>query len=103
MRKTFYDYRQAPRAWYNKIEFHFYHDNFEKCPDEHTLFVKHNGDIIQIVSLYVYTLIYTSNNDDMFEYFKESIERKFAMTDLAKMRYILGVEVKKENAGIFIH
>jgi hypothetical protein len=32
--------RQAPRAWYNKIEAYFYHENFEKCPHEHTLFVK---------------------------------------------------------------
>lgn len=91
LRKDLYDLRQAPRSRYNKVESYFCH---EKCPREHTLFVKHNGDTILIVSMYVDDLIYTDNNDDLFECFKESMKIKFTMTCMGNMRCFLGVEVK---------
>jgi hypothetical protein len=31
------------------------------------------------------------------------MERNFAMTDLGRMRYFLGIEVKQDDSGIFIH
>ncbi|CAJ2650469.1 unnamed protein product [Trifolium pratense] len=82
----------------------FVQENFEKCPREHTLFVKQTdqGNIL-IVSLYVNDLIYTSNNEEMFESFKASMKSKFAMTDLGRMRYFLGVEIKQSDSGIFIY
>lgn len=76
---------------------------FEKCPHEHTLFVRQEtGGKVLIVSLYVDDLIYTGNDEVMFENFKHSMKNKFAMTDLGKMRYFLGVEVKQMDRGIFI-
>jgi hypothetical protein len=57
---------------------------------------------ILIVSLYVDDLIYTGNDLKMIEEFKESMKGRFAMTDLGKMRYFLGVEVNQNEKGIFI-
>ncbi|XP_058746032.1 uncharacterized mitochondrial protein AtMg00810-like [Vicia villosa] len=75
-----------------------------KCSHEHTLFVKCEGkNKILIVSLYVDDLIYTGNNEQMMKQFKESMKEKFAMTDLGKMKYFLGVEVNQTQQGIFIH
>lgn len=64
--------------------------------------MKHSENKILIVSLYVEDLIYTSNNKQLFEGFKESMRNMFAMTDMRKMRYFLGVEVKQGMKGIFI-
>lgn len=59
---------------------------------EHTLFVKNNSDgRMLIVSLYVDYLIYTGDDIELFRSFKHSMQRNFAMTDLRKMRYFLGV------------
>jgi hypothetical protein len=104
LRKALYGLKQAPRAWYSKIESYFLSENFEKCPYEHTLFVKNgvNNDIL-IVSLYVDDLIFTSNNSSLMDEFKTSMMKKFDMTDLGKMRYFLGVEVEQCQKGIFIH
>ncbi|PNX82628.1 putative LRR receptor-like protein kinase, partial [Trifolium pratense] len=104
LRKALYGLKQSPRAWYSKIESYFVQENFEKCPHEHTLFVKQDdNDNMLIVSLYVDDLIFTGNNDKMFEDFKNSMKNKFFMTDLDKMRYFLGVEVKQLDCGIFIY
>ena len=98
-----YGLRQTPRAWYNKIESYFAQSNFVKCFHEHTLFVKNNSKgRMLIVSLYVDDLIYTGDDIEMFESFKHSMQRNFAITDLGKMRYFLGVEVKQCDEGIFI-
>jgi hypothetical protein len=104
LKKALYGLRQAPRAWYSKIETYFSCENFEKCPSEHTLFVKKgvNNDVL-IVSIYVDDLIYTGNNHEMMSDFKESMKKKFSMTDLGKMRYFLGIEVSQCSDGIFIH
>jgi hypothetical protein len=65
--------------------------------------MKHGGeDMILIVSLYVDHLIYTGNDISMIEEFKRSMKSRFAMTDLGKMKYFLGIEVVQSEQGIFI-
>ncbi|PNX74620.1 putative LRR receptor-like protein kinase, partial [Trifolium pratense] len=105
LKKALYGLKQAPRAWYSKIESHFIAEKFEKCTHEHTLFVKQgsNHQKILIVSIYVDDLIYTGNDALMMDEFKASMKDKFAMTDLGKMKYFLGVEVSQGEQGIFIH
>ncbi|XP_058746365.1 uncharacterized mitochondrial protein AtMg00810-like [Vicia villosa] len=58
--------------------------------------------MILIISLYEDDLIYTGNNKKMFEGFKESMKKMFAMTDMGMIRYFIGVEMKQESNGIFI-
>ncbi|PNX55109.1 copia-type polyprotein [Trifolium pratense] len=61
-----------------------------------------NNDIL-IVSIYVDDLIVTGNNQALINTFKQSMMNKFAMSDLGKMKYFLGVEVCQTDDGIFIH
>jgi len=62
LRKTLYRLKQAPKAWYNKIETYFLRNGFERCFCEYTLFTKSKGGKIIIVSLYVDDLIYIGND-----------------------------------------
>jgi hypothetical protein len=48
-------------------------------------------------------LIFTGNDQSLFDKFKRSMERNFAMTDFVKMKYFLGVEVTQTVRGIFIN
>ena len=103
LRKALYGLKQAPRAWYSRIESYFLEEGFEKCFCEHTLFIK-NGDQgkILIVSLYVDDLIFTRNDENMFQYFKQSMQKEFDMSDLGKMKFFLGIEVIQTTNAIFI-
>ncbi|KHN27716.1 Putative mitochondrial protein, partial [Glycine soja] len=47
-------------------------------------------------------LIFTGNNPNLFEDFKESMSREFDMTDMGLMSYYLGMEVKQTENGIFV-
>lgn len=66
--------KQAPRAWYSRIDSYLLQDGFEKCPYEHTLYVKtkDNGNIL-ILCLYVDDLIFTGNSKIMVEEFKKAM------------------------------
>lgn len=66
--------KQAPRAWYSRIDSYLLQDGFEKCPYKHTLYVKtkDNGNIL-ILCLYVDDLIFTGNSKIMVEEFKKAM------------------------------
>jgi len=102
LKKALYGLKQAPRAWYSRIEAYFLREGFQKCPHEHTFFVKTENGKMLIVCLYVDNLIYTGNNYAMFEKFKESMMIEFEMTDLRMMHYYLGLEVVQSTTCIFI-
>ncbi|GKA00600.1 retrovirus-related pol polyprotein from transposon TNT 1-94 [Tanacetum coccineum] len=103
LKKALYWLKQAPRACYSQIESYFMNEGFKRCPHEHTLFVKARevGKIL-IVCIYVDDLIFTRNDQKIIIEFKASMMQEFDMTDLGKMRYFLGIEVRQNEAGIFI-
>ncbi|CAL1409608.1 unnamed protein product [Linum trigynum] len=102
LKKALYGLKQAPRAWYSRIEGYFVAHGFQKCPYEHTLFVKKIGKSILLVSLYVDDLMFAGNDPQLIAAFKQSMEAEFEMTDLGRMKYFLGVEVSQCKSGIFI-
>lgn len=103
LKKALCGLKQAPRAWFSRIEAYFLREGFERCHGEQTLFIKTNNECnILIVSLYVDDLIYTGDNMVMIEEFKKSMMREFEMSDLGKMKYFLGIEVLQLSDGIFI-
>lgn len=103
LHKALYGLRQAPRAWFSRIESHFLNEGFERCPNEQTLFIKRGtrGNIL-IVSIYVDDLIYTSDDKGLMIEFKKSMMQAFDMTDLGKMRFFLGIEVLQKPEGVFM-
>ncbi|CAJ2639943.1 unnamed protein product [Trifolium pratense] len=103
LKKALYGLKQAPRAWYKKIDSYFLQNGFQRCPFEHTLYIKFidPGDVL-IVCLYVDDLIFTGNNSKMIAEFREAMIRRFEMTDLGLMSYFLCIEVVQQNDGIFI-
>lgn len=103
LKKALYGLKQAPRAWYSRIESYFMKVGFTKCPYEHTLFVKTEGEgKILIVCIYVDDLVFTGNDNLMLEEFKASMKQEFEMSDLGRMKYFLGIEVLQTNGGVFI-
>lgn len=94
--------KQAPRAWYSRIDTYFLSNNFNKSDGEPTLYIKEGDGKILIVVLYVDDLIFTGNDDNLIADFKETMKSEFEMTDLGLLRYFLGIEVHQKKNGIFI-
>lgn len=104
LKKALYGLKQASRAWYSRIDAYFAKLGFHKCPFEHTLYVKtEEGGKLLIVCLYVDDLIFTRNDDKIFDEFKKSMMTEFEMTDLGLMHYFLGLDVIQTTVGNFIY
>ena len=60
LKKALYVLKQAPRAWYSRIDNFFLNDGFRRCPYEHALYTKgdENGNFL-IICLYVDDLIFS--------------------------------------------
>ena len=70
LEKALHGLKQAPRAWYIRIDKYFMGRNFQKSESEPTLYVKVQGvDEILIVCLYVDDMIFTGNSSKMIEEF----------------------------------
>jgi Reverse transcriptase (RNA-dependent DNA polymerase) len=65
-----YGLKQVSRAWYGNHDAHFTEKRFKMSPDEPTLYVKHDKNVMFIVSLYVDDLIFTENDEKMMHEFK---------------------------------
>ncbi|GKC32579.1 retrovirus-related pol polyprotein from transposon TNT 1-94, partial [Tanacetum coccineum] len=95
--------KQAPRAWYSKINEFFHNNGFERSPHEPTLYNKKQGiNDLLIVSLYVDDMIYTSSSPQLIHDFQVSMKKMFDMTDLGELQYFLGLEVIRGQEGIII-
>uniref|UniRef100_A0A3Q7HPE8 Reverse transcriptase Ty1/copia-type domain-containing protein n=1 Tax=Solanum lycopersicum TaxID=4081 RepID=A0A3Q7HPE8_SOLLC len=64
---------------------------------------KRKQDKIMIVLIYVDDLLLTGNDQAMIQQTKERLQQAFKIKDLGELRYFLGLEFARNNAGILIH
>jgi len=102
LKKALYELKQAPRAWYSRIDEHLQNLGFAKSFSESTLYVKQNGANILIISLYMDDLLVTGNNTSLVEKFKQEMMEVFEMTDLGLMTFFLGMEIVEDEHEVFI-
>nr|GEW91104.1 copia-type polyprotein [Tanacetum cinerariifolium] len=103
LHKALYGLKQAPRAWFSRIETYFIKAGFTRSNSEHTLFIKRTLDgKMLFVNIYVDDLLFTGNDEQLLNEFKESMKCEFEMSDLGKMRYFMGIDVLQTAAGIHV-
>ena len=95
LKKSLYELKQTPCAWYNRIDAYLLNNGFNKCDSEPTLYLKESEGKILIVVLYVDDLIFTGSDDFLIADFKQVMKSEFEMNDLGLLRYFLGIEVKQ--------
>lgn len=96
--KALYGLRQVPRAWYEKLNACLVSLGFSKCPYEHAVYTRKEGDDSMIVAVYVDDLLVTGSKVSMITEFKREMSQKFEMSDLGQLNYYLGIEVT-QGAG----
>ena len=93
--KALYGLRQAPRAWYSQLNKCLLRLGFLKCPYEHAVFTRKDGNDSLIVGVYVDDLLITATTASVIVKFMGEMSREFDMTDLGKLSYYLGLEVEQ--------
>lgn len=102
LKKALYGSKQAPRAWYSKIDDYLLSLGFKKSLFESTLYIKCSGADMLIIFLYVDCLFVAGNKVCLLEDFKLEMMKVFEMTYLGLMSCFLGMEIKQNKDDVFI-
>ena len=86
LKRAFYGLKQAPWAWYSRIDSYLMSNGFSKSNGEPTLYIKAENGNVLIVVLYVDDLIFTSNDKALIGEFKEAMKNEFEMINLGLLK-----------------
>lgn len=95
--KSLYGLRQTPRAWYSRLNKCLAEFGFVKCPFEHAVYVRRDGNEALIVGVYVDNLLVTGSTVTNIERFKRQMEEQFEMSNLGCLSYYIGIEVDQRS------
>ncbi|PWA87032.1 ribonuclease H-like domain-containing protein [Artemisia annua] len=98
--KSLYGLKQAPRKWNEKLTSVLKENGFVQSPNDFSLFIKNENDVMLVLLVYVDDIIITGNNVEEIDKFKKFLSSKFLIKDLGKLKYFLGIEVLDTDNGI---
>jgi hypothetical protein len=98
--KALYGLRQAPRAWYSKLDASLLKLGFTRSTSEHAVYLRGPETRRLIVGVYVDDLVITGSSHSDIDKFKLEMKDTFQMSDLGLLKYYLGLEVVQSERGI---
>lgn len=100
--KALYGLKQAPRAWYSRLSIKLQSLGFNPSKADTSLFYFNKGDVIIFVLIYVDDIIVASSTHDAVTSLLRQLGQEFALKDLGKLNYFLGIEVNHVHNGIIL-
>ena len=102
LNKALYGLKQAPRAWYSRFQAFITSIGFRASHCDNSLFIYTNGADVAYLLLYVDDIILTASSQHLLQHIIGSLQQEFAMTDLGKLHYFLGVSAQRSSTGLFL-
>nr|GEV95931.1 putative RNA-directed DNA polymerase [Tanacetum cinerariifolium] len=102
LKKSLYELKQSPRAWFGRFTLAMKKYGYKQSNLDHTLFLRHRGDRVTYLIIYVHGMIIIENDESEIKKLKEGLCAEFEMKDLGNLRYFFGIEVMRSLQGIFI-
>ena len=102
--KSLYGLKQAPRTWNSKFTSYLPALGFVASTSDTSLFVKHDGQDVIILLLYVDDIILTGSNTTKIQKVSEDLVDVFDLKDMGKLTYFLGLQIHySANGDIFLN
>eukprot|EP00253_Pinus_taeda_P030742 PITA_30742 len=76
---------------------------FSRCHSDNIVYTKKVGKSLLILVLYVDDLILTGSDPNLIIHVKSNLKKKFEMTDLGHLHYILGIQVLQTKEGKLLY
>ena len=102
LKKSLYGLKQAPRAWYQRFSDFVGTIGFCHSKSDHSLFIYRNGSDIAYILLYVDDIILTASSACLRKNIMTLLSSEFAMKDLGRLSYFLGIAVTHISNGLFL-
>ena len=102
LRKSLYDLKQSPRAWFDKFSEVIEKFGMQKSKSNRSVFYRNSQACIILLVVYVDDIIITKNDMASISSPKSFLHGQFHTKDLGMLKYFLGVEVMRSKRGIFL-
>nr|GEW39646.1 putative RNA-directed DNA polymerase [Tanacetum cinerariifolium] len=101
LKKSLYGLKQSPRAWFGRFTLAMKKYRYKQSNSDYTIFLRHRGDHVTCLIIYVDDMIITGNDKSEIKKLKEGLCAEFEIKDLGNLRYFLGIKVMRSPQGIF--
>ena len=103
LRRSLYDLKQSPRAWFSRFSFVVQEFGMLRSTADHSVFYYHNslGQCIYLV-VYIDDIVITNSDQDGIQKLKQHLFTHFQTKDLGKLKYFLGIEIAQSNSGVVL-
>ena len=85
--------KQAPRAWYYRLDKYLQDKGFKRETINKNIYIKIEGNDLLIVLFYVYDIIFESNNASLVQWFSFAMQSKFEMSMIEELSFFLGLQI----------
>ncbi|KAD3641247.1 hypothetical protein E3N88_30471 [Mikania micrantha] len=102
LNKALYGLKQAPRAWFHRLSQFLTTNGFICSKSDTSLFVFKRDSCLLYLLVYVDDVIITGNDASFIKTFIQTLHKEFALRDLEKLNYFLGLEVTYMDNGLFL-
>lgn len=102
LKKALYDLHQASLTWFQRFSTYLLGLGFCQSQSDSSLFHFHEGTTIIYLLLYVDDIIVTGNDPLVLQKFITRTYLEFAIKDLGRLNYLLGLEVSYTSNGLFV-
>jgi len=98
LNRAVYGTKQGGRVWYEDVCGTMAEMGYTRIEADHAVFIRRRGDVLSIIALYVddFKLVGPPDSDDVRKD-KETLKRKYNMTDLGEISWILGIHVTRDR------
>ncbi|CAI7854575.1 unnamed protein product [Closterium sp. NIES-53] len=96
LKKAIYGLKQAPCAWYHKLEETLLAGGFKKSEYDHSLFLLQEKEQLLMLLVYVDDILLFSESSAMIERAEEMLEMQFKCSKMGDVKYYLGMHVESD-------
>nr|GEY17483.1 copia protein [Tanacetum cinerariifolium] len=93
LKKALYGFKQASRAWYDKLSSFLIEHHFTKGIVDPTLFTRRHEDDILLVQIYVDDIIFGSTKPVFAKRFEKLMKDNFKMSMIGEIKFFLRLQI----------
>jgi len=102
-KKSLYDLKQAPRAWYDILRNLLIKNDFKRGKVDTTLFRRTLEKDILIMHIYVDDIIFGSTNAALCKEYFKLMHDEFEMSMMGELRFFLEIQINQCKDGVYVH
>uniref|UniRef100_A0A2N9IH96 Reverse transcriptase Ty1/copia-type domain-containing protein n=1 Tax=Fagus sylvatica TaxID=28930 RepID=A0A2N9IH96_FAGSY len=102
LNKAIYGLKQAPQAWFSRLSSRLLQLGFHGSLSDTSLFIYKSKSFTMFILIYVDDIIITCSNPTEIDELLILLQSEFAIKDLGKLNYFLGVEVIPNAHGTLL-